>query len=296
MFDSLQTGSILPYLARARDEVRTLNNRTHRLAHIITVSLERVRTVQGYAVVVLNPNYNEVVVKRKVAIDNKKAKPTKAKPATSARGHKRQRQNSDDEEEEEEEEQEEQEHVEYEDKVSIPFNENGFRHIAHVWDRLITPTRFGIKGTGKVAIVAHSFGGNHALSIMQDRRRDLFSASARARRSSSIHAVAFIDSVHTIDDKTPPHVTRLLRTRARHWVKSQQPLDTPLDRRDDDDDDEDDRRGKRTKKKKTTKKEEEEGTTHADGCERVSAGSDSHDHCPSACIDSVFGWLAQQLA
>jgi len=255
-----------------------------------------VRAVQGYAVVVLNPNYNEAVVKRKVPIDNKKAKPTKAKPATSTIGHKRQRQNSDDDDDDDEEE-EEQEEVEYEDKVSIPFNENGFRHIAHVWDRLITPTRFGIKGTGKVAIVAHSFGGNHALSIMQDRRRDLFSASARARRSSSIHAVAFIDSVHTIDDKTPPHVTRLLRTRARHWVKSQQPLDTPLDRRDDDDDDEDedDRRGKRTKKKTMTKKEEEEGTTHADGCERVSAGSDSHDHCPSACSDSVFGWLAQQL-
>jgi pimeloyl-ACP methyl ester carboxylesterase len=262
-----------------------------------------VRTVQGYAVVVLNPNYNEAVVKRKLAIDSKQAEATKAKPATATRGHKRRRQNSDDdheEEEAEEEQEEEEEQVEHEDKVSIPFNENGFRHIAHVWDRLITPTRFGIKGTGKVAIVAHSFGGNHALSIMQDRRQDLFSASARARRSSSIHAVAFIDSVHTIDDKTPPHVTRLLRTRARHWAKSQQPLDTPLDRRDDDNDEEqqgEDRRGKRkndkTKKKTTTTKKEED-TTHADGCARVSAGSDSHDHCPSACIDSVFGWLAQQ--
>jgi pimeloyl-ACP methyl ester carboxylesterase len=231
---------------------------------------------------VLNPNFNEVVVKRKVAtIDN-------TETAKATKGQKRQRRGGSDDEDEEKEKEEK---VEYEDKkVLIPFNENGFKHIAHVWDRLVTPTQFGIKGTGKVGIVAHSFGGNHALSIMQDRRQDLFSASARSRRWSSVHAVAFIDSVHVVDDKTPPHVTRLLRTRARHWVRSRRPLDAPLNKEDKkktkktrDDEDEDD------------EDEDDEETKPEDGCERVSAGSDSHDHCPSACIDSVFAWLHQQM-
>lgn len=275
MSEALEFGSILPYVARAKAEVY--------LQQMISFNAVLIRP-QGYAVVVLNPNMNDVVVKRRATVSNCEEDLTTDN--TPRKGSKRKRESGADANSTPDEDA-----VEYEDKIPIPFNENGFKHVAYVWDKIITPSvRFGPRGTGSIGVIAHSFGGNHAISVMQDRKQDIFNARSK-RRPSSIGAIAFIDSVHVVDERTPPHVRRLLQGKARHWVKSSLPLDTPLERQQQAYSSQE---ALGSKKRRSTTREADD-QQYEDGCEHVSAGSDSHDHCPSACVDSVFRWLQQTM-
>ncbi len=242
MFDSLQTGSILPYLERAKAE--------------------------GYAVVVLNPNFNE----HKVKLTRQQQKQQLGK-ATVKRKRFEKKQQQQEKEQLYDNDDEEEEVI-----CPIPGNENGFKHALCVWDSVI---RRRAAFARQIGIVAHSFGGNFAIALMADRWRQL-------RRR--LKAVAFLDSVHDeiiIDGKTPRPVVEFLQMSSKHWVRSNRPLD--------DEEEEVIIINQPHSVVSSSSTSSNFSSTAGHCCLTVSGGVNDHDRVPAAAMESVFHFLRKQM-
>ena len=79
-----------------------------------------------------------------------------------------------------------------------------------------------------------------------------------------LRCVAFTDAVHHV--RKQDQVAKFLKEKARNWVQSRKPLDTPEPKQD-----------------------------ASSGCVCVSAGTESHERTSSSAIDSVFSFLDKHI-
>jgi len=99
--------------------------------------------------------------------------------------------------------------------------------------------------------VAHSAGGAGALNLVRSRGEEC---------QKRLCGIAFTDSVHCVTRSDEDYVKNFIRKRCRNWVKSDEPLDTLIERPKYD-------------------------------CLMVSAGHDKHEYTSGCAINSVFEFL-----
>jgi pimeloyl-ACP methyl ester carboxylesterase len=98
--------------------------------------------------------------------------------------------------------------------VKVRGNDTNINHVTYVWDNIIkkSPAK-------QVAFVAHSYGGRNTYDLAVDKLSEF---------TSLVSAVAFTDSGHRTSRQTPPEIVTFFQTKAKHWVASNKPLDTPI--------------------------------------------------------------------
>uniref|UniRef100_A0A6B2LF01 Arb2 domain-containing protein n=1 Tax=Arcella intermedia TaxID=1963864 RepID=A0A6B2LF01_9EUKA len=96
-------------------------------------------------------------------------------------------------------------------EVEIPENESPPKHVIYVWDNFVE------KSKTKVSVVAHSAGGHGTCILLKSRAKSFH---------SKVCGIAFTDSAHYCNPSDPEHQRFFLTTKAKNWVKSDEPLDT----------------------------------------------------------------------
>jgi len=115
---------------------------------------------------------------------------------------------------------------------------------------------FVLKAEAKfIVAVAHSAGGCCITDIVRERIDTV---------QTKLCGIAFTDSVHSVGSRDPAHVKHIIQKRARNWVTSKAPLDTPCSKGEYD-------------------------------CLRVSAGHDTHEYTSGYAIESVFDYLMKRI-
>jgi serine/threonine protein kinase len=134
--------------------------------------------------------------------------------------------------------------------VRVRDNDTTTHHVTYVWDNIIkkSPAK-------QVAIVAHSYGGRNVYDLAVDKLGEF---------TSRVSAVAFADSSHQTSRQMPPDVVTFLQMKTRHWIASDQPLDTPI-------------------------------SGNKNDAPRFSAGDDRHEWTPWSSFKSVFDFFKTQL-
>ncbi|KAJ8246657.1 hypothetical protein GJAV_G00253970 [Gymnothorax javanicus] len=116
--------------------------------------------------------------------------------------------------------------------------------------------RLLVKGAGPVAMVTHGYGGLAFVDLLARRPQEVMQL---------VRAVAFIDSVHNPWHQPLGGAARdWLRAHSRKWVLSDKPLNRPV------------------------------SSLKADA-PQLSAGTLSHEHAPTSCLDAVFRYITKAL-
>eukprot|EP00761_Pharyngomonas_kirbyi_P009231 gb/GECH01009247.1/.p1 GENE.gb/GECH01009247.1/~~gb/GECH01009247.1/.p1 ORF type:complete len:312 (+),score=72.24 gb/GECH01009247.1/:1-936(+) len=139
----------------------------------------------------------------------------------------------------------------------IPHHETPEQHVRYVWDQVLPNT------PRTVVVAAFSYGGQCMIDLLSSP-------------SLSLHAIAFIDSVHILPSPSPRRLSRFLRTRTCNWAASHRPLDDDLD-------------------DGSHSNDTHMNRTGGSGCPCLSAGHPRHEYAPSSAMRSVFLFLEQQI-
>ncbi|XP_053336534.1 cotranscriptional regulator FAM172A homolog [Clarias gariepinus] len=164
---------------------------------------------EGYGVIVLNPNENELEVEkvRDPSADMWDEPAEKRERKEECEGKKKKDGN--------EKYRNPQKECE---KKRIPIRENSSpeEHTLYVWDHFISRSR-----AKNIFVVAHSYGGLSFVELMIQREDEVM---------SRVSAVAMTDSVHNVWHQEPSRSIReWLQERCCNWVSNPEPLDTPVD-------------------------------------------------------------------
>jgi len=167
--ESLASGSILPYLQRAKKE--------------------------GYEVVVLNPNFNNVEVPR-----SKKSNATfyVKRESPDGKGY-----------------------LEFE-VVSIRGHETPLGHVKNIWKNYIEKSK-----ASQIVLVAHSFGGFLCCQLLSDEEGTIFEGKEPKR----VKAIALADSAHSLNERWSSCVREFLKNRTINWACSEKSQGTSLPER-----------------------------------------------------------------
>lgn len=133
---------------------------------------------------------------------------------------------------------------------TIAGSESPREHCIYVWDHFVRKSAAEF-----IVAVAHSAGGDGIQNLVSERGDEAL---------KRLCGIAFTDSVHGMVAGNKKHVTHFIQKRARNWVTSQKPLDTPVRKRDGD-------------------------------CLCVSAGHDTHEYTSGSAIESVFRYLNHKV-
>eukprot|EP01124_Arcella_intermedia_P022202 TRINITY_DN3262_c0_g1_i1.p1 TRINITY_DN3262_c0_g1~~TRINITY_DN3262_c0_g1_i1.p1 ORF type:complete len:474 (-),score=94.87 TRINITY_DN3262_c0_g1_i1:34-1455(-) len=136
------------------------------------------------------------------------------------------------------------------DVKKISGSENYINHGEYVWKHFVEKSR-----AEKIAIVAHSRGGDNTVQLLKKYKSQFFSRVA---------GVAFTDSVHYVDRYDPQFVVDFLRDRCCNWVTSMKPLNAYV-------------------------------SAPQHDCLRVSAGHNQHEYTSGTSISAVFPFLLDKL-
>jgi len=127
------------------------------------------------------------------------------------------------------------------------------KHSSYVWDNYIAKSP-----AKKIIFVAHSYGGVITVNLLEQREEQIL---------ARVKGIAFTDSVHSLNPRLTKEARAFLAHHARNWVKSKEPLDTLIHKKD----------------------------PHQ-GCRTVSAGHDVHEYTSGVARPSVFEYLKECLA
>lgn len=88
------------------------------------------------------------------------------------------------------------------------------KHCSFIWKNIImkSPAK-------KLFLLAHSCGGIRTLELLHNNFEDF---------KKCVKAIAFTDSVHTSISSLSPQARSLLSSLAINWIRSSEPLNTPL--------------------------------------------------------------------
>ncbi|CAF0742526.1 unnamed protein product [Didymodactylos carnosus] len=132
----------------------------------------------------------------------------------------------------------------------IQHNETSRKHILYVYDNIIQEHCKG----NKLYIVAHSAGGDALMYLLRERTQSLF---------SRLTSVAFTDSVHSLLPSESEQIKQFLRQNGIHFVASDEPMGTPVRKR-------------------------QSFYSYEPACMEVSAGHPKHEYTSGHCVDGVF--------
>jgi len=130
-----------------------------------------------------------------------------------------------------------------------------FKHIHYVWDNYIKKA-----AAKELAIIAHSFGGVLACSLLHDKEMEIFGKSEVPHK---LKAIAFTDSVHSANPRWSKKVKNFLGENAKNWKQSKWPLGRKM--------------------------------RNSGGCPNVSAGTTVHEETSSSCIEPLWEFIEEQL-
>ncbi|KAG9297967.1 hypothetical protein G9A89_018795 [Geosiphon pyriformis] len=137
------------------------------------------------------------------------------------------------------------------DQRPIKGSESPLQHTLYVWDNFIRSVK-----SDHILMVSHSFGGISTTALL-DRREKEF--------KSLVKRVAFTDTVHSAGN-IPTHSKDWFMENTKNWIKSERPLDTPV-----------------------------QDANGYFGCRCISAGHPKHEYTSGTAIESVFEFLKGKL-
>lgn len=126
-------------------------------------------------------------------------------------------------------------------------------HTTYVWDHFISKSR-----AGKVAIIAHGYGGLVFINLLMQRTVDVM---------NRVYAIALIDSTHHTIHQTQGNsqVQEWIQKHCREWVSNSKPLDKSI------------------------------GCLVKVDCPTVSTGTEKYSFAPSSSLQSIFKYLKNAL-
>ncbi|EFC37510.1 hypothetical protein NAEGRDRAFT_81892 [Naegleria gruberi] len=138
-------------------------------------------------------------------------------------------------------------------KKSIPHNQSPPEHTVYVWDHFVK------KAAAKdVVIVAHSAGGWCTMELLKERTQECL---------NRVRAIAFTDSVHSVNSSDPKPVRDFVVANAVNWVTSEKQCDVLVSPK---------RQGS--------------------SCECRSAGHNKHEYTSEFCREAAFSYINAKLA
>jgi len=140
--------------------------------------------------------------------------------------------------------------------IPIKGSETPFGHVNYVWDNFIR------KSPAKnIVIVAHSFGGVLASTLLHDKEQEIFGPDKIAKK---LRAIAFTDSVHSSNPRWSARIKAFMKTNCKNWAKSDKPLNKEL--------------------------------KSVGGCPVVSAGHTTHEYTSAFCMEPLFEFLKEKVS
>jgi len=128
----------------------------------------------------------------------------------------------------------------------IEGNRNYEEHNEYVWKHFVSCSK-----ASTITVVAHSRGGDGILCTLRNHTQEFYKRVA---------AIAFTDSVHSVNTKESTEVVKYLKYRTKNWVTSKLPLGTFV-------------------------------REPFNDCTCVSAGHDAHEYTSGTAIEDVFRFI-----
>uniref|UniRef100_A0A8C2RDK1 Arb2 domain-containing protein n=1 Tax=Capra hircus TaxID=9925 RepID=A0A8C2RDK1_CAPHI len=206
--EDLDSGTQIPFIKRAMDSSQICKEHKNITFDWLQTSME------GYGVIVLNPNENYIEVE-KPKIPVQSSSDSSDEPA-----EKRERKDKVSKETKKRRDFYEKYRNPQREKemMQLYIRENGSpeEHAVYVWDHFIAQS-----AAEKVFFVAHSYGGLAFVELMIQREADV---------KSKVTAVALTDSVHNVwHQEAGKTIREWMRENCCNWVSSSEPLDTSVE-------------------------------------------------------------------